>query len=266
MERKSVLVLKIGGSILDDAAMLNACLTQFALLPQPKILVHGGGAIATKIGAQMGIGARYHNGRRITDAPTLDLVTMVYAGLLNKQVVAQLQSLGCNAFGCTGADGNLIVANKRAASPIDFGFVGDIADGAANISLINTLFKADITPVFAPITHDGYGQLLNTNADSIAQALAVSLQQDFDVSLIYGFEKKGVLLNKNDEESFLRQLTVKQYKTMIAQGAITDGMLPKLNNAFAASAKGVQRVIIGNALALAEILNGDSGTIVDSNA
>ena len=181
MERKSVLVLKIGGSILDDAVMLNACLTQFALLPQPKILVHGGGAIATKIGAQMGIEARYHNGRRITDAPTLDLVTMVYAGLLNKQVVAQLQSLDCNAFGCTGADGNLIVANKRAASPIDFGFAGDIADGAANIGLINTLFKADITPVFAPITHDGCGQLLNTNADSIAQAIAVSLQQDFDV-------------------------------------------------------------------------------------
>jgi len=266
MQKKTVLVLKIGGSVLDDPSTLKTCLAQFALLPQAKLLVHGGGSIATNIGKQMGIKPQYHNGRRLTDAPTLDLITMVYAGLLNKQVVAKLQGLGSNAIGFTGADGNMLVAKKRPATPIDFGFVGDVSDEAVNITLLRSLLESGYTPVMAPVTHDGHGQLLNTNADSIAQAFAVGLQQFYDVTLIYGFEKKGVLLNKDDEESFIPKLNMVQYNKMIAEGSITDGMIPKLTNAFAAASKGIGRVIIGNALALGDILNGSSGTTIDSNA
>ncbi|HWA34375.1 MAG TPA: acetylglutamate kinase [Cyclobacteriaceae bacterium] len=239
-------IIKIGGNVLDDEAALNQFLKEFSTIQEPKILIHGGGKIATKLGDQLGIKSNYVKGRRITDGPTLDLVTMVYGGLINKQMVAQLQQLGCNAMGVTGADGNMIKAVKRPVKDVDYGFVGDITANSVNSTLLYFLLKQNVIPVFAPLTHAN-GVMLNTNADTIAQVLAVSLSKHFDVRLIFCFEKKGVLKNVDDENSTIRLLNDVTYHQLLEQGVFADGILPKLENAFSAIHAGVKEVLIGKA-------------------
>ena len=194
-----LMVIKVGGNIIDDEAKLSSFLKSFAELDGKKILVHGGGKVATKIGEQLGIESKYVDGRRITDAATIDLVTMVYAGLINKKIIAQLQSFGCNAIGVTGADANLIPAIKRPVKETDYGFVGDVdTENIIGLYWVE-LLQLGLTPVVSPITHDGKGQLLNTNADTIAQEVARLLSRLFQVTLVYSFEKSGVLIDVNDE-------------------------------------------------------------------
>ncbi len=239
-------VIKIGGNILDNEAALEKFLKDFSSIQSPKILIHGGGTIATKIGEQLGIESHYVKGRRITDEPTRDLVTMVYGGLINRQMVARLQHLGCNAMGLTGADGNILKATKRPVGEIDYGFVGDITTGSVNSTLLYFLLKQNVIPIFAPLTY-AEGEVLNTNADTIASVLAISMAKHFDVRLIFCFEKKGVLRDKNDENSVIQSLNKLSYDQLLAEGAFTDGILPKLENAFAAIKSGVQEVLIGEA-------------------
>lgn len=239
-------VTKIGGNVLDDDNALNKFLKDFASIQAPKILIHGGGAMATKIGNKLGIESNYVNGRRITDRETLDLVTMVYGGLINKQIVAHLQQWGCNALGVTGADGNMIKAVRRPVREIDFGYVGDITPDSVNSTLLYFLLKQNVVPVFAPLTY-AEGQMLNTNADTIASVLAISLSKHFDVRLIFCFEKKGVLRDVNDESSVMRMLNEAEYKRLLNEGAFHDGILPKLENAFSAIHSGVKEVLIGQA-------------------
>lgn len=239
-------IIKIGGNVLDKPEALDTFLKDFASIQAPKILIHGGGKIATKLGEQLGIVSNYHKGRRITDEPTLNLVTMVYGGLVNKQIVSQLQSLGCNAMGLTGADGNLIKAVKRPVKEVDFGFVGDITAQSVNSTLLYFLLKQNVIPVFASLTHAD-GVMLNTNADTIASVLAISLSKHFDVRLIFCFEKKGVLKDVQDENSVIRQLDEQKYNELLNAGSFADGILPKLENAFSAIHSGVQEVLIGDA-------------------
>jgi acetylglutamate kinase len=239
-------IVKIGGNVLDNPAALKTFLADFASVREPKILIHGGGKIATKLGDQLGIESKYVNGRRITDAATLDVVTMVYGGLVNKQLVAQLQQQGCNAMGVTGADGNLIRAVKRPVKDIDYGFVGDIKPESVNTALLYFLLKQNAVPVFAPLTH-AEGHMLNTNADTIASVLAVALSKHFDVRLVFCFEKKGVLRDVNSNDSVIRHLNEKNYKELLGQGVFADGILPKLENAYAAIHAGVREVLIGEA-------------------
>ena len=239
-------IIKIGGNVLDKPEALDQFLQDFASIKEPKILVHGGGKIATKIGNQLGIESNYINGRRITDADTLDLVTMVYGGLVNKQIVATLQNVGCNALGISGADGNMIKAAKRPVKEIDFGYVGDIRPEGVNTSLLYFLLKQNTVPVFAPLTHAD-GNMLNTNADTIASVLAVAMSKHFDVRLIFCFEKKGVLQDVNDLNSVIRHMPQKLYKTLLDQKAFVAGILPKLENAYAAIHAGVKEVLIGEA-------------------
>ncbi len=242
-------IIKIGGNVLDDQHLLNSFLKDFTSIKEPKILIHGGGKIATKIGNQLGIESNYVNGRRITDAATLELVTMVYGGLVNKQLVASLQQLNCNALGVTGADGNLIAAARRPVKDIDYGFVGDIKPATVNTALLHELLKQNTVPVFAPLTHAA-GNMLNTNADTIASVLAVALSKHFDVRLIFCFEKKGVLKNLNDSTSVITHLPKKLYDEYFAQGVFADGILPKLENAYAAIDAGVKEVLIGESIDL----------------
>jgi acetylglutamate kinase len=239
-------IIKIGGNVLDDPAALEKFLLDFSSIKEPKILIHGGGKIATKIGNQLGIESNYINGRRITDADTLDLVTMVYGGLVNKQMVATLQKLGCNALGVTGADGNMIRAVKRPVKDIDYGYVGDIRADSVNTSLLVFLLKQNTVPVFAPLTH-GNGKMLNTNADTIASVLAVAMSKHFDVRLIFCFEKKGVLQDVNDAQSVIHHLPRKLYEDLLGKKAFVEGILPKLENAYAAINAGVKEVLIGEA-------------------
>ena len=245
-EMKKVFIIKIGGNVLDNPHALSSFLERFADIAGLKGLVHGGGKIATRIGDQLGIQSQYVNGRRITDAETRDLVTMVYGGLVNKQIVAALQRLGCNALGLTGADGNLIPAMKRPVKDIDFGFVGDIQAEKVNVAWLQILLQSGVVPVFAPLTCAD-GVMLNTNADTIASVLAVALSRVFDVRLIYCFEKKGVLRDVNDLESVIRHLPRKLYKELLESNALADGILPKLENAYAAIDAGVREVLIGEA-------------------
>jgi acetylglutamate kinase len=239
-------IIKIGGNVLDDEQALASFLRDFASIPAPKILIHGGGKIATKLGEQLGIVSKYINGRRITDAPTLDLVTMVYGGLINKQIVARLQQMGCNALGVTGADGNMIKAVKRPVKEVDFGFVGDITTDSVNSTLLYFLLKQNVIPVFAPLTHAD-GTILNTNADTIASVLAISLSKHFDVRLIFCMEKRGVLSNVSDENAVVRLMNEPLYQELLREGVLTDGILPKLENAFAALRAGVKEILIGKA-------------------
>jgi acetylglutamate kinase len=240
-------VIKIGGNVIDDEKSLLSFLDDLATIKGKKILVHGGGKIATKIGEQLGIAPNYVNGRRITDAATIDLVTMVYGGLVNKKMVAQLQSKGCNAIGLTGADANIIPAVKRPVKEIDYGFVGDVDNGSLGITNLELFLENNLTPVFAPLTHDGKGQVLNTNADTIASSLALALSETYTVRLIYCFEKKGVLESVEDENSVITLITKDIYKYLLDQKKLFDGILPKIDNAFAAIDNGVQEVIIGDA-------------------
>ncbi len=239
-------IIKIGGNVLDKPEALDRFLKDFASIKEPRILIHGGGKIATRLGEQLGITANYVNGRRITDAETLDLVTMVYGGLVNKQIVAKLQKLGCQALGVTGADGNLITAVRRPVKEIDYGFVGDIKPEGVNTALLYFLLKQSTIPVFAPLTHAD-GVMLNTNADTIASVLAVALSKHFDVRLIYCFEKKGVLANVEHEDSVITHLPRRLYDELLQKGVFADGILPKLENAYQAISSGVKEVLIGEA-------------------
>lgn len=243
---EKLFIIKIGGNVLDNAAALHSFLDDFASVEGRKILIHGGGKIATKLGDQLGIESKYVNGRRITDAPTLNLVTMVYGGLVNKQIVAQLQQRSCNALGVTGADGNMIKATKRPIKDIDYGFVGDIHESGVNHGLLSVLLNQNIVPVFAPLTH-AEGNILNTNADTIASVLAVAMSTHFDVRLIFCFEKKGVLRDINNLDSVIHHLPKSKYKDLLPQKVFADGILPKLENAYAAIDAGVKEVLIGEA-------------------
>jgi acetylglutamate kinase len=252
-------IIKIGGNIIDDEVKLASFLHAFAAIEGKKILVHGGGKLATRMAEAMGVQQQMVEGRRITDAETLKIVTMVYAGYINKNIVARLQALGCNAIGLCGADGNALRAHKRQAS-IDYGFVGDV--DAVNAPLLNSLLQQNHTVVLAPITHDGNGGLLNTNADTIAQETATALSGSFDTELIYSFEKSGVLLDVNDEKSVIPSITPSSYRQLKAEGKIFAGMIPKLDNTFVALNKGVKKVMIGMAEELPELLNGTKGTTI----
>ena len=259
---EQLLVIKIGGNVIDNAAALQSFLEKFSTIKTKKILVHGGGKIATKIGDQLGIQSNYINGRRVTDAATIDLVTMVYGGLVNKKIIAKLQSLQCNAIGLTGADANLIPASKRPVvypmandevtvgsdmQGIDYGFVGDIKVADLGIQNLELLLSNNFTLVFAPLTHDRDGQILNTNADTIASTLAVGLSKKYAVRLIYCFEKKGVLENVEDANSVIPLITKEKYLQLIADKKLFDGILPKIDTAFAAIENGVREVLIGDA-------------------
>ncbi|HEY4206654.1 MAG TPA: acetylglutamate kinase [Puia sp.] len=256
----SLSIIKIGGNIIDDEAKLAAFLDTFAAVKGKKILVHGGGKLATKMADGLGIKQQLVDGRRITDAETLKIVTMVYAGTINKNIVAQLQARGCDAMGLTGADGNAILAHKRGAAAIDYGYVGDV--DAINAPFLTSLLEQDKVLVFAPITHDGKGQLLNTNADTIAQEIARGLSGSFETSLVYSFEKSGVLMNAEDENSVISRINPAYYQELKQQQVIFAGMIPKLDNAFAALKSGVSKVIIGRAEELLQLLAGQSGTTI----
>jgi acetylglutamate kinase len=239
-------IIKIGGNVLDDPGSLDGFLRDFASVQEAKILIHGGGKIATNLGNKLGIESQYVGGRRITDGATIDLVTMVYGGLVNKQLVAKLQHLGCNALGVTGADGNLIRATKRPVGEIDYGFVGDIKAEDVNTDLLYLLLMQNTVPVFAPLTHAA-GKILNTNADTIASVLAVALSKHFEVRLIFCFEKSGVLRDVSDEASVIHHLPRSLYAELLSSHVFADGILPKLENAYAAIAAGVNEVLIGKA-------------------
>lgn len=253
-------VIKIGGNIIDDETRLSSFLRSFASIEGKKILVHGGGKLATKLAAASGIKQQMVDGRRVTDAETLRMVTMVYAGDINKNIVAQLQANGCNAIGLSGADGNLIRAHKRIHPTIDYGFVGDI--DSVNAELLHNLLDNNLTVIAAPITHDGKGQLLNTNADTIAQEIAKALSNLYQVQLIYSFEKNGVLLDVNDEHSVIPEINAAYYQELKRKQLIFAGMLPKLDNAFAALQNGVNKVIIGKAEQLDQLIAGKAGTTI----
>jgi len=255
-----VSIIKIGGNIIDDEARLAAFLDTFSAVPGKKILVHGGGKLATKVAEGLGVQQQMVDGRRITDGETLKIVTMVYAGTINKNIVAGLQARGCDAIGLTGADGNAILSHKRTHASIDYGYVGDV--DMVNSSLLTSLLLLDKTLVFAPITHDGKGLLLNTNADTIAQELARGLSASFEVSLVYSFEKSGVLMNADDDTSVIGRIDPVYYAELKEKQVIFAGMIPKLDNAFAALKSGVQKVIIGRAEELPALLEGRSGTTI----
>lgn len=240
-------IIKIGGNVIDNSEKLHYFLKAFADLEGFKILVHGGGKMATKLASEMNIEAKMIDGRRITDIETLRVVTMTYAGLINKNLVAQLQRYGCNAIGLSGADGNLIRAKIRPIKPIDYGYVGDLDDNSIETENLSKLINSGFIPVFSAITHDGDGQLLNTNADTIASALSIAMAKQYQTSLVYCFEKKGVLMDVDDELSVIKEINPKTYQDLKAKGIIADGMLPKLHNAFEAINKGVKEVFIGKA-------------------
>ncbi|MFN7115726.1 MAG: acetylglutamate kinase [Saprospiraceae bacterium] len=241
---KELFILKIGGKVIEDQVLLNEALELFAQQAGYKILIHGGGKRATEVSKQLNIPVQMVNGRRITDAATLEVAVMVYAGLANKTIVAKLQTLDCNAIGLSGADANAIIAHKRPVKDVDYGFAGDV--DAVNVATIQTLLEGSLTPVFCAITHDKKGQLLNTNADTIAMQLATAMAPHYNVSLNFCFEKPGVLLNPDNNDSVITNLNQKDYQNYIINGIITDGMLPKLDNAFAALQKGVKEVRIGD--------------------
>ncbi len=260
---QQVFVIKIGGNVIDDEASLQRFLKDFSQINAPKILVHGGGKIATRIGEKLDIVSQYLDGRRITDDATIDLVTMVYGGLVNKKIVAQLQLNGCNAIGLTGADGNIIPAHKRPVKEIDFGWVGDVETEKINVGLLEQLLKMNIAPVCAPLTHDQQGHILNTNADTIASSIAIALSQLFSVRLIYCFEKKGILENVEDENSVITSINKTSYAELKAANKLFAGILPKLDNAFAAIDSGVTEVLIGHADNLLEnVTNKTIGTLI----
>ena len=242
MEKLSI--VKIGGNIIEDETSLNAFLKLFSNLEGNKILVHGGGKRATHIASKLGIESKMVNGRRITDAETLEVITMVYGGLVNKNVVAKLQALHIDAIGLTGADINSIKSEKRPVKEVDFGFVGDVKKVAHNS--IDKLIKADFTPVFCAITHDGNGQLLNTNADTITSTIAVGMSEIYETSIYYCFELNGVLRDFNDKNSVVKLINSKTYQELLDDKIITDGMLPKLENCFDALKNGVHKVNMGN--------------------
>lgn len=246
--KEKLTIIKVGGKIVEDPVSLQQLLFDFVNIPGYKILVHGGGRSATKIASELGLESKMVNGRRITDEAMLRIVTMVYGGLVNKNIVAQLQALQVNALGLTGADVNVIRSFKRPVKDIDYGFVGDVekVDG----EILSVLIKEGIVPVMAPLTHDGKGNILNTNADTIAGETAKSLVAYFDVTLVYCFEKKGVLLDETDEDSVIPQISQEGFHKLVFDKKIQGGMIPKLENAFVALNKGVTEVFITSASAI----------------
>jgi len=259
----TLLIVKIGGNIIDDEQKLSAFLDLFAKVSRQNstVLIHGGGKLATRLAQDMGVQQQLIDGRRITDAETLKIVTMVYAGYINKNIVAGLQSRGCNAVGLTGADGNALLAHKRPLkNNIDYGFVGDVDQ--VHAAFLNGLLSSGHTIVLAPITHNGEGQLLNTNADTIAQETAKALSVFYNVSLVYSFEKAGVLLDANDDATVIPEITPAAFRELKEGNKIFAGMIPKLENAFAALDNGVKKVIIGKAEELERLVAGTSGTTI----
>ena len=254
MMKEKITVIKVGGKIVEEQATLAALLNRFAAIEGNKVLIHGGGRSATRIAAQLGIESRMVDGRRITDREMLEVVTMVYGGLVNKNIVAGLQARGINALGLTGADCNIIRAHKRPVKSVDYGFVGDVeaADGA----MLSKFIEQGITPIVAPLTHDGKGNLLNTNADTMAAETAKALAAHYDVTLIYCFEFPGVMRNPEDESSLIATITRESYAALLADCTVSGGMIPKIDNAFNAIESGVGRVIITRA----DAIDGTQGT------
>ncbi|MBR6803786.1 MAG: acetylglutamate kinase, partial [Paludibacteraceae bacterium] len=238
-------LVKVGGKIVEEKETLDALLASFNSLDGLKVLVHGGGRSATKVAEQLGIETKMVNGRRITDEAMLKVVTMVYGGLVNKNIVAKLQSMGLNALGLTGADLGYMTSDKRPVKDVDYGFVGDVKKVDSNI--LADLIAKGVVPVLAPLTHDGKGNLLNTNADTIAGEAAKALAKHFDVTLVFCFEKKGVLRDENDDDSVIENIGKADFEKYVADGTIQGGMIPKLENAFAAIDAGVKQVVITKA-------------------
>lgn len=251
-----ITVVKIGGNVIDDPAALKAFLAEFAAIEGPKILVHGGGKLATRMAERLELKVQMVDGRRITDKGTLDVVTMVYAGLVNKQIVAGLQAAGCNAIGLSGADGNAVTARRRAPQPIDYGFVGDIE--RVDSELLRRLLEAGLVPVFSAIMHDGRGTLLNCNADSVASAVALGAAAVAPTDLVFCFEKAGVLRDPDDEASVIPEITAASYAPLKADGTVSKGMIPKIENALKAVGQGVRSVTIRSS---AHLENG-IGTVI----
>jgi acetylglutamate kinase len=252
--RDHLTIIKVGGNVVEEEASLKSLLKDFSRVAGNKILVHGGGKTATTLSEKLGLESKKVDGRRITDAETLKVVTMVYAGLVNKNIVAGLQALGNNAVGLTGADLDLIRAAKRPVGEIDYGFVGDIK--YVNYQALNELLDSGAIPVIAPITHDGRGQLLNTNADTIASELAVAMSSDFDVRLIFCFEKNGVLMDESNSQSKINEISPGLFEQLKKDGIVTGGMIPKLSDGFAALHRGVGVVVITNPAGISEGLRG----------
>jgi acetylglutamate kinase len=257
---KKLSVIKIGGNVIDNSEKLHQFLLDFTALPGDKILIHGGGKIATELGASLGVEAKMVEGRRITDIETLRIVTMVYAGLINKNMVAQLQAKGCNAIGLTGADGNVIKAVKRPVKDIDYGYVGDLDAASVSAETLSSLLNAGLVPILCAITHDGDTQLLNTNADTIASAVAVAMSSFYETSLVYCFEKRGVMRDIDDDNSLVTEIRMEQFDTLKNEGVVSGGMIPKLHNAFEAIKSGVSAVYIGKADELPQISGNNFGT------
>ena len=247
--KEKLTIIKVGGKIVEEESTLSQLLADFSAIEGYKLLVHGGGRSATRLAAQLGIESKMVNGRRITDAETLKVVTMVYGGLVNKNIVAGLQAL-------TGADMNVIRSVKRPVKDVDYGFVGDVEK--VNAEFLATLIRQGIVPVMAPLTHDGKGSMLNTNADTIAGETAKALASLFDVTLVYCFEKKGVLRDENDDDSVIPVITPVEFKEFVAQGIIQGGMIPKLENSFSAIDAGVSQVVI----TLASAIHKEGGTVI----
>ena len=254
MER--ITVVKIGGNVIDNPAALERFVERFAALPGAKILVHGGGKLATRLAERLELEVRMVDGRRITDKGTLDVVTMVYAGLVNKQLVASLQAAGCNALGLSGADGNAVTARRRAPEPVDFGFVGDIE--RVDSELLRRLLEAGIVPVFCAIMHDGRGSLLNCNADSVASAVAHGAARIAPSDLVFCFEKRGVLRDPDNDASVIPEITAASFEELRRTGVVSRGMLPKIENALRAVADGVRSVVIKHA----DDLLSEQGTVI----
>ncbi len=260
---EKISIIKIGGNIIDNEVNLASFLNAYAAVEGKKILIHGGGKLATKMAADLNIPQQLVDGRRITDAATLKIVTMVYAGYINKNIVAALQSKNIQALGICGADANIIRAHKRINASTDYGFVGDI--DVVDSEKIIQLLEAGLSLVVAPITHDGAGQLLNTNADTMAQAIATAISSIYEVSLVYSFEKKGVLSDIHNNDSVIPVINPENYASLKAGGQVNEGMIPKLDNAFEALQKGVNRVIIGDALDIEKLIAGKAGTTIQEN-
>ncbi len=243
--KEKLKVIKIGGEIINNEHILNETLQHFTAVKEKKILVHGGGKLASELSVKLGIKPRMHEGRRLTSSDDMDIVTMVYAGLINKKIVAGLQQSGCNALGLSGADANVILSEKRPVAEIDYGLAGDVT--VVNHHLINLLLNNGITPVFCAVTHDKSGQLLNTNADTVASEVAVAMSKSYDTELVFCFDKKGVLRDITDSESVIEEIDSLDYRKLVKDGVINAGMLPKLKKGFDALEHKVSKVIIGDA-------------------
>jgi acetylglutamate kinase len=265
LQMDKLFVIKIGGNVINDEEQLSSFLDSFAQIEEKKILVHGGGKIATSIGNKLGIQSTYIDGRRITDDETIDLVTMVYGGLVNKKIVAQLQAKNCNAIGVTGADANLLPAKKRPVKEIDYGWVGDLKDEYIDSQNWRLFLENGLVPVVASLTHDSKGHILNTNADTIASVVSVNLSKTYETKLVFCFEKNGVLMDVQNEGSVIDKIDHNKYLALKESGNLFAGILPKIDNAFDAIRKGVNEVIIGNSSQLSSLIKGEGGTKIFFN-